>query len=142
MDQEFKSSAMTSHNYIIIRNPPPKIKNEKNIPPFQNDSPHSPLSPEVNRDYGNSDVQNKNLKNGNEEEKQPSYNNPDIIYRKSKDLAINISYCDVCERGGFTYYALDKSRNDIEGKAWQSYIMKSQEISQKQFEALSRGDAE
>lgn len=116
-----------------MRNPPQKNKNKKNIPPFLNDSPHSPLSPEVNMDYVNSDVQNENLKNGNEEEKQPSYNNSDIIYRKSKDLAIDISYFDVCNRGGYTYYAIDQSKNDIKRKAWNSYMIKSQEITKKEF---------
>lgn len=66
---------------------------------------------------------------------------PDIIYRKSQALATDISISDVFQRSGYNYYALDKSRNDIKGKAWQSYILKSQEITRKEFEAM-RGDSQ
>ena len=72
---------------------------------------------------------------------QANQDNPDIIYRKSQALATDISISDVFQRSGYNYYALDKSRNDIEGKAWQSYIMKSQEITRKEFETM-RGDSQ
>ena len=67
--------------------------------------------------------------------------NPEIIYRKSQALATDISISDVFQRSGYNYYALDKSKNDIKGKAWQSYIMKSQEITRKEFETM-RGDSQ
>lgn len=66
---------------------------------------------------------------------------PDIIYRKSQALATDISISDVFQRSGYNYYALDKSKNDIKGKAWQSYILKSQEITRKEFETM-RGDSQ
>ena len=72
---------------------------------------------------------------------QANQDNPDIIYRKSQALATDISISDVFQRSGYNYYALDKSKNDIKGKAWQSYILKSQEITRKEFETM-RGDSQ
>jgi len=79
------------------------------------------------------------------ENQAPEANNPvsnliqdnsDIIYRKSEALATNIPFCDVFQRGSFNYYALDLSKIDINGRPWQSYILKSQEISKKEFETM------
>ena len=62
--------------------------------------------------------------------------NPDIIYRKSQDLAIDIAFVDTFQYSGFNYYAIDKSKNNTNGKAWTKYMRKSMEISKKDFETM------
>ena len=62
--------------------------------------------------------------------------NPDIIYRKSQDLAIDIAFIDTFQYSGFNYYAIDKSKNNTNGKAWTKYMLKSMEISKKDFETM------
>ena len=62
--------------------------------------------------------------------------NPDIIYRKSQDLAIDIAFVDTFQYSGFNYYAIDKSKNNTNGKAWTKYMLKSMEISKKDFETM------
>jgi phage/plasmid-associated DNA primase len=109
-------------------------KDEKTDNDDAGDNP-SGNSPDSDKSAGNE--ANKNEENG----KQEAIDNSDIIYRKSQALATDISISDVFQRSGYNYYALDKSKNDIKGKAWQSYILKSQEITRKEFETM-RGDSQ
>ena len=114
----------------------PETDGEKREEKTDNDdtgvNPHG-NSPGSDKSAGNE--ANKKEENG----KREATDNPDIIYRKSEALATNIPFLDVFQRGEYNYYAIDKSQNDTNSKAWNSYIMKSQEITAKEF-YLMKGD--
>ena len=72
-------------------------------------------------------------------EKQDEPIESDIIYRKSTDFAKNVAFEESFTRGDFHYYALDKSKNNITGKAWNDYMLKSMNVEEKEFLTM-RGD--
>jgi hypothetical protein len=110
-------------------NPSDQPKDNKGPDNFNTDSlPEGPVKQSVKEEQELQEFKNNNPGNVQDQ--------PDIIYRKSEVLATNIPFCDVFQRGPFNYYALDKSKIDINGKPWQSYILKSQEISKKEFETM------
>jgi hypothetical protein len=90
--------------------------------------PEGPVKESLKEEQESKEYETKNPVN--------SQHKTDIIYRKSEALATNIPFCDVFQRGSYNYYALDISKIDINGKPWQSYILKSQKITQKEFETM------
>ena len=67
---------------------------------------------------------------------------PDIIYRKSMELATDLPIEDSFTRAEWNYYAFDKAKKTIDSKAWIQFSEKSQVISKEEFEKKHRENSQ